>query len=108
MPSGPLEHHLPSPLFTLCLQNTSAVRDRLRGPCAASCFTSCALYAFCAVISVKRLCTGLVGWIRPMPRLHKARAALSSPPSAPLNGITELFDQPIPTMSRESCVPWIL
>src|SRR5215203_6600529 len=35
MPSGPLEHHLPIPLFPLCRQNTSAIRDRLRGPCDA-------------------------------------------------------------------------
>ena len=33
MSSGPPEHHLPIPLFPLCLQNTSAIRDRLRGPC---------------------------------------------------------------------------
>jgi hypothetical protein len=35
MPSRPPEHHLPIPLFPLCLQNTSAIRDRLRGPCDA-------------------------------------------------------------------------
>jgi hypothetical protein len=29
--------------------------------------------------------------------MHKARAAVSSPPSAPLNGITELFDKSLPT-----------
>src|SRR5919112_2735744 len=35
MSSGPSEDHLPIPLFSLCLQNTSAIRDRLRGPCDA-------------------------------------------------------------------------
>src|SRR5215218_4146702 len=30
-----------------------------------------------------------------MPLMHKGRAAVSSSPSAPLNGITELFDQPL-------------
>ena len=30
MPRGPSEHHLPIPLFR---QNTSGIRDRLRGPC---------------------------------------------------------------------------
>src|SRR5829696_873183 len=35
MCSGPLEHHLPIHLFPLCSQNTSAIRDRLRGPCVA-------------------------------------------------------------------------
>jgi hypothetical protein len=38
----------------------------------------------------------------------QSKSSTKLPPSAPLNGITELFDQPIPTMSRESCVPWIL
>src|SRR5918999_4702140 len=33
MYSGPLEHHLPILLFPLCRQNTSAISDRLRGPC---------------------------------------------------------------------------
>jgi len=27
--------------------------------------------------------------------MHKARVAVGSPPSAPLNGITELFDKPL-------------
>src|SRR5215211_6031664 len=35
MPSVPLEHHLPIPLFPLCRQNTSAIRHPLRGPCGA-------------------------------------------------------------------------
>ena len=35
--------------------------------------------------------------------MHKARVAVGSPPSAPLNGITELFDNS-PTMGRESLV----
>src|ERR687890_815300 len=36
MSSGPSEHHLPIPLFSLCLQNTSAIRDgQQRGPCGA-------------------------------------------------------------------------
>jgi hypothetical protein len=35
MPPGPLEHHLPIPLFPLCRQNTSAIRDSQRGPCDA-------------------------------------------------------------------------
>jgi hypothetical protein len=38
--------------------------------------------------------------------MHKARAAVGSPTSAPLNGITELFDKPFPTMGRETLV-WL-
>jgi hypothetical protein len=30
-----------------------------------------------------------------MPPMHKARAAVGTPPSAPLSGITELFDKPL-------------
>ena len=36
--------------------------------------------------------------------MRKARVAVGSPPSAPLNGITELFDKPLPTMGRETLV----
>ena len=32
---------------------------------------------------------------RPQTPMHKARVAVGSPPSAPLNGITELFDKPL-------------
>jgi hypothetical protein len=32
MSSGPLEHHLPIPLFPLCRRKTSAIRDGQRGP----------------------------------------------------------------------------
>ena len=32
---------------------------------------------------------------RPQTPMHKARVAVGSPPSAPLNSITELFDKPL-------------
>jgi hypothetical protein len=38
-----------------------------------------------------------------MPPMHKARAALSFSPSAPLNGIAELFDKPL-LLWRETLV----
>jgi hypothetical protein len=46
---------------------------------------------------------------RPQTPMHKARVAVGSPPSAPLNGITELFDKPLllwgekPLCGWESC-----
>jgi hypothetical protein len=47
---------------------------------------------------------------RPQTPMHKARVAVGSPPSAPLNGITERFDKPLPLwgekpVCRGSCKP---
>src|SRR5919112_422536 len=95
MSSGPLEHHLPIPLFPLFLQNTSAIRDRLRGPCDALIYFLRFLRFLRNGLGVKISDWGAGGCIRPKTPLREARVGVSSPPSAPLNGITELFDQPL-------------
>jgi hypothetical protein len=104
MPSRPQEHHLPIPLFSLCRQNTSAIRDRLRGPCGALISFLRFLRILRNGLSVKTSDWGAGGWIRPKTPLREARVGVSSPPSAPLNGITELFDKPFPTLGRNPCV----
>src|SRR5918992_253389 len=95
MPSRPPEHHLPIPLFLLCLQNTSAIRDRLRGPCDALIYFLRFLRFLRNGLGVKTSDWGAGGCIRPKTPLREARVGVSSPPSAPLIGITELFDQPL-------------
>ena len=69
-------------------------QGRQLGPCDSLIYLLRFL-RFCAMISVKRLRTRVGGWIRSKTPTHKARVAVGSPPYAPLNGITELFDQPL-------------
>ena len=84
MPSAPPEHHLPIPLFPLSLQNTSAIRDGQRGPCDA-------LIYFLRFLRFLRNGLGVKTsdgsrWLDQVKdAMHKARVAVGSPPSAPLN-----------------------
>jgi hypothetical protein len=95
----------PYPLFPLCLQNTSAIRDRLRGPCDAL-LHFLRFIRFLRSDLVYRLRIGGVGgWIRAKTPMDKAGVAVGSPPSAPLNRTKEVFDKPLPTsMGRETLV----
>src|SRR5918995_6217806 len=99
MPRAPPEHYS---LFPLCRQNTSAIRDRLRGPCDALIHFLRFLRFLRNDLSVKT--SDWWGrWLnRPQTPMHKAREAVGSPPSAPLNGITELFDKPLPLWGEKS------
>ena len=93
------------PLFPLCLQNTSTIRDRQRDPCDA-------LIYFLRFLRFLRndLRVETSDWWgrwlnRPQTPMHKARVAVGSPPSAPLNCTYKgLFAQVLTTMGRETCV----
>ena len=93
-------------LFPHFLQNTSAIRDGQRGPRDA-------LIYFLRFLRFLRNSIGVKTsnwWGRWLDQakdtLHKAKVAVSSSPSAPLNGITEFFDKPFPTMGRGTLV-WL-
>jgi hypothetical protein len=93
MSSGPPEHHLPIPLFPLRLQNTSAIRDGQRGPCGAL------IYFLRFLRFLRNLSLGIVrylGWPEQANDNHpQSKSSSRLPFSAPLNGITELFDKPL-------------
>src|SRR5215208_5558985 len=107
MPLGSSEHHLPIP--SRLHRYISNIRDHRRG-------------LFDPLIHFLRFLRFLRNdlrvetsdwwgrWLnRPQTPMHKARVAVGSPPSAPLNGITELFDKPLllwgekPLCGWESC-----
>jgi hypothetical protein len=106
MPSAPPEHHLPILLFPLCRQYVYTIRDDRRGYFDALIYFLRFIRFLRSNLRVKTSDWGAGGWIRTKTPLREARVAVSSPPSAPLNGITELLDKPFPTMGRETLV-WL-
>ena len=106
MSSGPLEHHLPIPLFPLCLQNTSAIRDRLRGPCDALIYLLRFLRFLRNDLSEKT--SDGSRWLDQVKDAHAQSKSSSKLPSfcstrPHINGV---FDKPFPTMGRETLV-WL-
>jgi hypothetical protein len=100
----------PHPLFPLCRQNTSTIRDLLRGPYDALIYFLRFLRFLRNDLSVNTSDWGRwLDQVKDAPARSKSSSRLHS--SAPLNHITELFDNP-PTMGRETLVwgdcacPW--
>jgi hypothetical protein len=109
MPSGPLEHHLPIPLFPLCRQNTSAIRDRQRCPCDTLIY----LLRFLRFLRFLRSTLSLktVEWwgrwldqAKDAPARSKSSNRLRSLCSTRLD-INGLFAQVLAPMRRETYVP---
>src|SRR5215211_4053127 len=109
MSSGPLEHHLPIPLFPLCRQNTSAIRDRQRGP-------SDALIYFLRFLRFLRNGLGEKTsdwWGRWLDQVNAAHAQSKSSSRLPSLCSTQphiggLFDKPYYYGERNPSVPRIL